>query len=127
MRHYTSWGAFHRQATRLPLWSAGAALMEETFRRSGTNTQMGPQLPRVFQEAGLPAPLTRTDTLHGAEQWMPDCLHSLRPQMTQLNLSLEPLGDFETLSERLHAEVNALNTTTPLPDLASAWSRKPFS
>ena len=60
------------------------------------------------------------DTLHGAEQWMPDCLHSLRPQMTQLNLSLEPLGDFETLSERLHAEVKAFHTATPLPDLASA-------
>lgn len=119
------WEAFHRQAARLPLWSAGAALMEETFRRSGTHTQMGPELSRVFQEAGLPPPSTRTDTLHGAEQWMPDCLHSLRPQMRQLNLSLEPLGDFETLSERLHAEVKAFNTTTPLPGLVSAWSRKP--
>ena len=122
-----SWGAFHRQAAPLPLWSAAAALLEETFRRSGANTQMGPQLPRVFQEAGLPPPFTHTDTLHGAEQWMPDCLHSLHPQMTQLNLSLEPLGDFETLSARLHAEVKAFNATTPLPDLASAWSRKPSS
>jgi len=119
------WEAFHREAARLPLWSAGAALMEETFRRSGANTHMGPELSRVFQEAGLPPPSTRTDTLLGAEQWMPDCLHSLRPQMRQLNLSLEPLGDFETLSERLHAEVKAFNITTPLPDLASAWSRKP--
>jgi hypothetical protein len=74
------WGAFHRQAARLPLWSAGAALMEETFRRSGTNTQMGPALSRVFQEAGLPPPSMRTDTLYGAEQWMPDCLHSVRPR-----------------------------------------------
>jgi ubiquinone/menaquinone biosynthesis C-methylase UbiE len=121
------WAAFHRQAAHLPLWSAGAALMEETFRRSGANTQMGPVLSRVFQEAGLPPPSTRTDTLHGAEHWMPDCLHSLRPQMTWLNLSLEPLGDFETLSERLQAEVKAFKTTTPLPDLASAWSRKPAS
>src|SRR5271156_4321702 len=72
------WGAFHRQAERLPLWSAGAALMEETFRRSGANSQMGPALSRVFHEAGLPAPSTRTDTLHGAEQWLPDTLHSLR-------------------------------------------------
>jgi SAM-dependent methyltransferase len=120
------WGAFHRQAARLPLWSAGAALMEETFRRSGMNTQMGPALSRVFQEAGLPPPSTRTDTLHGAEQWMPDCLHSLRPQMTQFNLPVESLGDFETLSERLQTEVKAFKTTTPLPDLVSAWSRKPL-
>jgi ubiquinone/menaquinone biosynthesis C-methylase UbiE len=122
-----SWAPFHRHAARLPLWSAAAALMEETFRRSGTNTEMGPALSRVFQEAGLPAPSTRTDTLHGAEQWMPDCLHSIRPQMMQLNLSLVPLGDFETLSERLQAEVQASNTTTPLPDLVSAWARKPAS
>ena len=43
----------------------------------------------------------------------------------QLNLSLEALGDFVTLSERLQAEVQASNTTTPLPDLVSASARKP--
>jgi len=119
------WKSFLLQSARLPLWSAGASLLVETFERSGTNTEMGPALSRVFQEAGLPAPSTRTDILHGAEQWMPDCLHSVRPQMTQLNLLLEPLGDFETLSERLHAEVKERKTTTPLPALVSAWSRKP--
>ena len=95
------------------------------FRRSGTNTEMGPSLPRVFQEAGLLAPSTHTDTLLGSEPWLPECLHSLRPQIAQLGLSLEPLGDFETFSERLQTEVTAFKTTTPLPDLVSAWSRKP--
>jgi len=46
--------------------------------------------------------------------------------MAQLNLSLEPLGDFETLAERLQTEVTAFKTTTPLPDLVRAWSRKPL-
>jgi SAM-dependent methyltransferase len=119
------WKSFLAQSARLPLWSAGASLLVETFQRSGTNTGMGPALSRVFQEAGLPAPCTQTDTLFGAEQWMPDCLLSLRPQMTQFNLVLEPLGDFDTLSDRLQAEVRALKTATPLPDLVSAWSRKP--
>jgi len=120
-----SWGPFLSMCAHLPLWRAGAALMVETFQRSGTNTNMGPALSRVFQQAGLPAPSTQTDTLVGAEQWMPDCLHSLRPQMTQFNLALEPLGDFDTLSDRLQAEVRALKTATPLPNLVSAWSRKP--
>jgi len=120
------WKSFLQQSARLPLWSSGASLLVETFQRSGTNTEMGPALSRVFQHAGLPAPSTHTDTLLGAEQWLPDCLHSLRPQMAQLNLSLEPLGDFETLSERLQTEVTAFKTTTPLPDLVSAWSRKPL-
>jgi len=56
---------------------------------------------------------------------MPDVLQSLRLQMKQLNLSTEPLGDFDTLSERLHGEVAATNAQTPLPSLVSAWSRKP--
>ncbi len=120
------WKSFLQQSARLPLWSSGASLLVETFRRSGTNTEMGPALSQVFQHAGLPATSTHTDTLLGAEQWLPDCLHSLRPQMAQLNLSLEPLGDFETLSERLQTEVTAFKTTTPLPDLVSAWSRKPL-
>lgn len=120
-----SWGSFLLMCAHLPLWRAGFALMVETFQRSGTNTEIGPDLSRVFQEAGLPAPFTQTDTLVGAEQWLPDCLHSLRPQMVQFNLALEPLGDFDTLSDRLQAEVRALKTGTPLPALVSAWSRKP--
>jgi len=121
------WKSFLQQSARLPLWSAGASLLVETFQRSGTNTEMGPALSRVFQEAGLPAPCTQTDTLVGSEQWLPDCLHSLRPKMAQLNLPVKPLGDFETLSERLKTEVKAFKTTTPLPDLVSAWSRKSAS
>jgi ubiquinone/menaquinone biosynthesis C-methylase UbiE len=122
-----SWASFLTMCAHLPLWRAGAALLVETFERSGTNTNMGPALSQVFQEAGLPAPTTRTDTLVGAESWMPDCLHSLRPQMTQFNLALEPLGDFATLSDRLQAEVRTRKTATPLPDLVSAWCRKPAS
>src|SRR5713226_5314620 len=119
------WKSFLQQSARLPLWSSGASLLVETFQRSGTNTEMGPALSRVFQHAGLPAPSTHTDTLLGSEQWLPDCLDSLRPQIAQLNLSFESLGDFETLSERLQTEVTGFKTTTPLPDLISAWSRKP--
>jgi ubiquinone/menaquinone biosynthesis C-methylase UbiE len=119
------WKSFLDQAVRMPLWSAGASQLVETFRRSGTNTEMGPALSRTFQEAGLPAPSTRRDILIGSEPWLPDCLHSVRPRMEQLKISMERLGDFETLSERLREEVKAFKTTTPLPDLISAWSRKP--
>jgi SAM-dependent methyltransferase len=121
-----SWEHFISMCVRLPLWRAGASLMVETFQRSGARTDTGPALSRIFQEAGLPAPTTQIDTLFGAEQWMVDVLRSLRPQITQFNLPVESLGDFETLSERLQTEVKASKTTTPLPDLVSAWSRKPL-
>src|SRR6202521_5335634 len=120
------WKSFLQQSARLPLWSSAASLLVETFQRTGTNTDMGPALTQVFQEAGLPAPSTHTDILVGSERWLPDCLESLREQMAQLNLSLQLLGDFETLSERLQTEVTAFKTTTPLPALVSAWSRKPL-
>jgi len=119
------WRSFLEEAARLPLWSAGAGLLVETFQRCGTNIELGSVLSRVFEESGLPTPAIRTDCLTGSESWLPDCLHSLRPTMGELGLSVEPLGDFETLSERLSAEVSALETTTPLPCIVSAWSRKP--
>jgi ubiquinone/menaquinone biosynthesis C-methylase UbiE len=116
--------SFLMLAARLPLWSAGASIMQETFQRSGTNTEMGPVLSGIFQQAGLPVPSMRTETLLGADEWLVDVLRSLRPQITQFNLSVESLGDFETLSERLKTELAASNSETPLPALVSAWSRK---
>jgi len=115
--------SFLEHCRPLPLWSAGASLMLETFHRTGANLNLGPKLSQILQEAGLRALTTRRDTLLGSEQWMPDCLHSLRARMAELNISTEPLGDFETLSERLQTEVKAFKATTPLPDLVSAWSR----
>ncbi len=120
-----SFTSFLALAARLPLWSTGASLVQETLQRSGTNTEMGPVLSEIFQQAGLPAPSMRTDTLLGADEWMVDVLHSLRPQFLQFNLPFESLGDFDTLSERLKAELVASNAVAPLPALVSAWSRKP--
>lgn len=119
------WGPFLKHSRRFSLWSAGACLMVETFKLCGTNTEMGPALSRVFQEAGLPAPFTRTDTLLGAEEWMPDVLRSLRPQFLRFNLPFESLGDFDTLPQRLKGELAGSNSVAPLPSLVSAWSRKP--
>ena len=119
------WDRFVKQARCFPLWSAAASLLEETFRHSGANLRLGPKLSLVLGEARLPAPSTRTDILAGGEEWMPDVLQSIRVQMKQLNLDVERLGDFETLSQRLHAEVEAAHGQTPLPFVVSAWSRNP--
>ena len=119
------WNSFLQQAARMPLWSIAASLMVETFQRSGTNTNMGLELPRVFQATGLPAPSLQTDTLLGAERWMPDVLQSLRPKMQHFHISTASLGEFETLSQRLEAEAAAFHLPIPLPQLVSAWSRLP--
>jgi len=120
-----SFANFLERATSLPLWALGGALAQETFRRSGTITDMEPVLPRIFREAGLNVVSTKTEILSGAEEWLAGILRSLLPQMRQFNLSVEPLGDFNTLSDRLRAEVVASNSATPLPALVSTWSRNP--
>lgn len=119
------WNSFLKACEGLPLWRAGAALMVETFHRTGTNTRMGPDLPAAFVNAGLPEPETQTDTLVGAERWMPDVIQTLAPQTHALNLPLASLGDLSTLYERLLEEASSLNASVPLPAMVGAWARKP--
>src|SRR5206468_1200628 len=104
-----SWAPVFAISTHLALWSAAASLMCETIRRSRANPEMGLTLYRIFQEAGLPAPAMQMELPLGDDpdfiRWMYDVMCSLRPQIQRLNLSLEKLGDFDTLLERLQAEL----------------------
>src|SRR5437899_1585454 len=116
-------------APRLPLWSAATSLIHETFRRSGANTEMGFALYQIFQQAGLPPPTMSLEMPLGNDpefvRWVPDVLASLLPQARQFNLPLEPLGDLNTLRERLQAEVAASNSVVTWMAMVGAWSRKP--
>jgi len=116
-------------SAHLPLWSACVSVARETIQRSGANPEMGVALHRNFQEAGLPAPAMRMETLLGSAPdftlWIYDLLRSLRPQIQKHNVSLETLGDFDTLSARLQSEVSESKTVAPYVALVGAWSRKP--
>jgi len=124
-----TWVAFLAHASRFPLWCAGASLAREAFRCSGANTEMGFALPQLFQEAGLPAPAPRFDMPIGSgpefTRWVPDVLGSLMPLIQKFQLPLEPLGDFNTLPERIHAEVAASRSLVTWFGLVGAFSRKP--
>jgi SAM-dependent methyltransferase len=124
-----SWAPIFAISTHLPLWSAAASLMCETLRRSGANPEMGLTLYRIFQEAGLPAPTMQMEVPLGDDPdftgWMYDVICSLRPQIQQLNLTLETLGDFDMLLERLQAEVAASNGVASWMAVVGAWARKP--
>jgi Methyltransferase domain len=127
--HELSWAPFLLLAARLPLWSAATSLIHETFRRSGANTEMGFALYQIFQQAGLPPPTMSLEMPLGNDpefvRWVPDVLASLLPQARQFNLPLEPLGDLNTLRERLQAEVAASNSVVTWMAMVGAWSRKP--
>jgi ubiquinone/menaquinone biosynthesis C-methylase UbiE len=124
-----SYSPFLLLSSHLRLWSAAASLLHETIQRSGAHTEIGLAQFRFFQEAGLPVPAMRMEILLGSDpdftRWTYDLLCSLRPQIQQLRLSLDKLGDFDTLPARLQAEVAASKTVVPFVALVGAWSRKP--
>jgi methyltransferase family protein len=123
-----SWAPVFAISTHLPLWSAAASLMCDTMRRTGANPEMGLSLYLIFQEAGLPAPAIQMELPLGDDpdfiRWMYDVMCSLRPQIQQLNLCLEKLGDFDTLLERLQAEVVASNGVASWMAVVGAFAPK---
>ena len=127
----SSWAPIFAISTHLPLWSTAVSLMCETFQRSGADPEIGLSLYRIFQEAGLPAPEMRMEIPLGDDsdfvRWVYDVICSLRQQNQQLNQSLEKLGDFDTLLERLQAEFAASNRAASWMAIVGAWSRKPIS
>jgi len=123
-----SQAAFLALCRHLPLWCTTASLIPVILRNSGAHPEIGIELHRVFQEAGLPAPAMRLEMLLSSDpdfiNWVYDVIRSLQPQIQQQNLSLEALGDLDTLPRRLHAEVAALNAVVPYVALVGAWSRR---
>jgi ubiquinone/menaquinone biosynthesis C-methylase UbiE len=124
-----SWVSYLALGAGLPLWSSVLTSIHETFLRSGVNMEMGPALYRILQEIGLPAPTMHMETPLGSDVDLTrltcEVLGSLRPLAQQHNVSLETVGDFNTLSERIQAEVAASNTVVSYVPLVGAWSRNP--
>ena len=123
-----SYAPFRSFSAYLPLWYASVSIIQNAIQRAGGNTEMGLALHRIFEDAGLPAPTMRMEFQLGAgpdfTRWIYDLLCSLRPQIQKHNLSLEPLGDFDTLPTRLRTEVSASKSVVPFIALVGAWSCK---
>lgn len=124
-----TWAPFFTQVQHLPLRASCARLIAETFRRAGARTDMDSVLFRALQQIGLPPLGLRLDTPIGNDsetrRWLYDLFCSLYPRMVQFGMSLDPLGDLGTLSDRLEAELDATGSYAACISLAGAWSRKP--
>jgi SAM-dependent methyltransferase len=124
-----SWKPFLALCSHMPLWSACGLLAVGAFQGAGANAEMGTELPRLFERAGLPSPAMRMEMLLGNDlesaRWTSDLLRSLKPQIERLGLSVEKVGDFETLAERLRREAVASGTAAPCVALIGAWCVKP--
>jgi ubiquinone/menaquinone biosynthesis C-methylase UbiE len=124
-----SWAPFLALGQNIPLWSKLLAIIHETFVRSGVHTEMGLDLYRIFPEAGLPKPAMNIEIPLGCDEEFTGLLSSLvqsiRPLAENCQVSLEPLGDTATLSDRIQSEVQAANCLVSFVPLVGVWARKP--
>src|SRR5262249_3114117 len=113
-----SFAAFLHVCPELPLWSTAVRLMCESGRRAGVNVEMGFALHNVFEEAGLPAPKMYMVAPLGSDSdfigWAYDLIRTLLPRIQEFDLSMEPLGNVDTLRERLHQEIASANAVVPV-------------
>src|SRR6476646_11705996 len=123
-----SWIPMLALGDRLPLWSCVLRSIHETILRSGANPEMGLALYSIFQEIGLPAPKMHLEIPLGSEldflRVISGLLCSLRPLAEQHNVSLQEVGNLDTLPDRICAEIAAANTVVSIVPLLGAWSRK---
>jgi ubiquinone/menaquinone biosynthesis C-methylase UbiE len=126
-----TWIPLLASGARTPLWSKLLSSIHETLRRSGANPEIGPELYSIFQEIGFPPPAMHMETPLGSDgeflDLICDLLRSLKPLVHEYKISLEGLGDFDTLSNRIHAEVAGANTVVSFVSLVGVWARKPKS
>lgn len=123
-----SWIPMLALGDRLPLWACVLRSIHETVVRSGANPEMGLALYPIFQEIGLPIPRMHLEIPLGSDGnfigVISDLLCSLQPLAQRHNVSLEELGDLNTLRDRLRAEIAAANTVVSLIPLVGVWARK---
>jgi ubiquinone/menaquinone biosynthesis C-methylase UbiE len=81
-----------------------------TFAAAGVRIHMASELRQAFMKAGLGEPGMLGEFLVGGGSdfagypWLANTLRSLAPMATKLGISLEPLGDLDTLAQRLRSE-----------------------
>jgi SAM-dependent methyltransferase len=114
-----------------PLLQRTGTLINETFRRAGTEMEMGLKLYPAFIAAGLPAPAMRAERPIGGGpdfpgyRWMAQITRSILPLMEQLGVANAEDIDVETLVVRLREEVVGSGGVVAMPTLMGAWARKP--
>jgi len=122
------WSATLAMNTNVPLFSRLVTTTHELFRRLGIDTERGPNLYRIFQDAGLSAPSMHLDMHLGDDgaiaELQTDLLRAVSADAERHGVSLAALGDLDTLADRIRAELRAANSPVAYVAMVSAWSRK---
>jgi len=87
-----------------------AATIYRTFAAAGVRVNMGSQLLHTYEKAGLGEPDALGEFVVGSGPdfagypWLVNTMRSLAPMAGKQGISLEPLGDLDTLTQRLCSE-----------------------
>jgi SAM-dependent methyltransferase len=123
-----TWVPMLAMAERLSLWSSVLGAIHETFLRSGVNPEMGIDLFRDYQRAGLPAPTMHVDMILGADTNLisifSDLLSSVRPLAKRHRVPLDEVGDLDTLANRIQTEIASASTVVGFIPIVSVWACK---
>jgi SAM-dependent methyltransferase len=116
-----SWNCFLSQTKHLPLRTACGELLCEAFSSASAWPNMELALFRGMLECGCEAPQLRVEIPIArnpeGSRWVYDLLMTVRPRLDDLGITIETVGDFSTLPERLEAELETARSYAPLVGL----------
>jgi SAM-dependent methyltransferase len=113
------------------LFEATLRRLRLAFQRAGVEQRAGLKLPRIFAEAGLPAPRL---ILHGRAEYGPGSevydqlsgiLRTMLPILERTGVATGEELAVDTLAQRLRDEAVARRATLVAPIFVGAWVRKP--
>lgn len=106
-----------------------AATIYRTFAASKVRVNMGGELLHTYMKAGLGVPKLMGEFVVGGGpdfagySWLANTLRSLAPAAGKLGISLEAVGDLDTLTQRLCSEAAIENRDFWSPPYVGAWVR----
>ena len=104
----------------------------EFFRRAVPKPNMELQLFHLMQEAGLPPPECRAESVmeggpHSvAYEWIAETVRSLLPRLEALGMTTAAEVDIDTLAQRLRQEALEKRGVMMGPLMIGAFARKPY-
>jgi ubiquinone/menaquinone biosynthesis C-methylase UbiE len=105
------------------------ATIYRTFAAAGVRVNMASELLHTYAKAGLPVPELVGEFVAGGGPgfagypWLANTLRSLAPMARRLGISLEPLGDLDTLAQRLRTEAASERRDFWSPPYVGAFTR----
>jgi SAM-dependent methyltransferase len=115
---------------QIPLWGQLRSWIHETFEELGVHLQMGPNLFSAYRSADLPDPTMEMSAPVGGGTQSPvfgwsNIVTAVAPLVEKLGIATVDEIGTDTLTERLNAEIDALNGMVMGPPMYGAWCTVP--